>query len=328
MRRIGFCSWFVLGVLVWSPNSSLGQQFTFDSPVLSDKTSLSFSLAETDERVDVNGELDSSRKRSKRKGAGTLVFKDFVGGYRKGSNETAVQTTTSNLESKSSGESAFFGWHFRGLFTSSEDILTLLVGRGVFGEKRIRTDRETLIDSTEETDVKVVRQYAIIFRLPWLLLAYSRGDLELDYRLSDRNSRTNVDDRFEFSFTIKTLGLKFFDDVFRVDYEVRENSGAEGRELRLGSIGQTYASASLDFGALGIKASRTTNEMELVDFFTMETTEDSVALKIVLEESLTLTLKTTKSSRTEEVLYTPEPVIFETEGDSNEVNFTFKFSLG
>ena len=327
MRRSGIFSLFVLGVLAGLPSASLGQQFTFDSPALSDTTELSFSLAEADEQVDVDGELDSSRKRSQRKGAGTLVFKDFVAGWRQGSDETSVQTTTSTFESKSSGESAFLGWHFRNLFTSSEDILTVLVGRGLFGEKRIRTERASLIDSTEETDVEVARQYAVIFRLPWLLLAYSRADVEYDYSLIDRYARTNVDDRFEFSFTIRTIGVKLFDDVFRMDYEERKNPGAQGRELRLGSLGQTYASATLDFGVLAIKASRTTNEMELVDFFTMERTEDSVALKIALEDYLTLTFKNTKSSKEEAVLYSEEPVIFETEGDTNEVNFTFKFTL-
>ena len=60
----------------------------------------------------------------------------------------------------------------------------------------------------------------------------------------------------------------------------------------------------------------------------MRRKEESVALKFALKENLSLTLSNTKSTKTESVLYSSQPVSFKSEGESNEVTLTFKFKLG
>lgn len=351
MRRTRIFAFFLLSALLCFPLLSGAQQFTFDSPALAEQTTVSFSLADSDEQL-VGGSVDSSRSSSRKKGAGTLVIGNFVVGVRAGSQESEVQTATtdpqtqmqtftSDLQSEITSDSAFVGWHFRNVFSSSSDVLTFLVGRGSFNEKNFRNQVTTVdpagggapipfveIDSEEETDVTILRQYALIYRLPWLLVGFSRADVVLDYSLQDNPSGTLVEDRFVFSFTVTTLGLKLFDEILRLDYERRDNPGAQGQTLRMESIAQTFQSATLDFGVISIFGSKTTSELELTDFFEMKQSEESFGLKFAVKENLSLTLRNTRSTKTESVLYTATPVIFETEGESNEITFIFKFTIG
>ena len=153
--------------------------------------------------------------------------------------------------------------------------------------------------------------------------------MEQDYslRLLASSSRVMIDDQFLFSFTVKTLGLKLFDGIFKIDYERRDNPGAKGETLEMKSIAQIYQSAALDFGFFAVKASRFTNELNLTDFLKTEQVDDSVELKFALKENLSLTLKKTRSSKKEAVLYTDTPVTFESTAEKTGINFTFEITF-
>jgi hypothetical protein len=306
---------------------SHAQQFTFDSPVLAEETTLSFSLAESNEKVEVDGLPDSSRTSRRREGAGTLVVDDFVAGLRSRAFESELRTATLLLDTDVTSESAFLGWHFRDVLFSPEDILTVLIGGGSFKETNVRVDGESFIDAVERSEVSVPSQWAVVYRLPWLLLAYSRANVDFDYELTDNLTQATISDLIELEFEVMSFGLRFFDGVFRLDYERRDNDPARGEVLELESLAQTFQAATLDLGVVALSASETSNELELKNFFEMERTEEAVAVRFALRKNLFVTFKNTRTVQSEAVFYAATPVVFDSDGERNEVSFTLRFSL-